>query len=329
MQNIKTLLIAGGLAILTSPLCIMALAQGYVDVEAERAAARAAAGGDEPAAATPAATTPAADPYSPQPVQVYPATSYGTNTAAPASTTTSAVNTAPAPGSAVPAPSMGGQQSGQNLGNLFLQIQQLQQEVMRLNGKIEEQAYALQKLEQQGRQRYLDIDKRLGGSGATTADAGSVASAGASTAAEPSATAVASVPATSGAEQPGEGGAYQAAYSLVVARQFEQAIPAFQKFLLEYPDGKYVGNAHYWLGELYLVLDPPDLESARQAFALLLSEYPDNAKAPDALYKLGTVQFMKGNSEKAREYLDLVIRQYGDTNSAVVKLARDFIADNY
>ena len=61
----------------------------------------------------------------------------------------------------------------------------------------------------------------------------------------------------------------------------------------------------------------------------MLSQYPDNSKAPDALYKLGKVQFLKGNREKAREYLDLVISQYGGTNTAVVKLARDFIAQNY
>ncbi|MCB1845121.1 MAG: tol-pal system protein YbgF, partial [Halioglobus sp.] len=129
--------------------------------------------------------------------------------------------------------------------------------------------------------------------------------------------------------QPGEQAAYDAAYGLVVGRQFDQAIPAFQQFLRDYPGSRYSANAHYWLGELYLVLNPPDLEASRQSFALLISEYPDNPKAPDALYKLGKVQFMKGNREKAREYLDRVISQYGATDSAVAKLARDFISENY
>ena len=61
----------------------------------------------------------------------------------------------------------------------------------------------------------------------------------------------------------------------------------------------------------------------------MLSQYPDNSKAPDALYKLGKVQFLKGNREKAREYLDRVISEYGSSNSSAVKLARDFIAENY
>ena len=81
------------------------------------------------------------------------------------------------------------------------------------------------------------------------------------------------------AEQPGEGDAYRAAYALVRGQQFDQAMPAFQQFLQDYPDGKYAANAHYWLGELYLVVQPPDLESSRQSFSLLLSQYPEQQGA--------------------------------------------------
>ena len=56
-------------------------------------------------------------------------------------------------------------QGGQNLGNLFYQIQQLQQEVMRLNGKVEEQAHELRNLKEQSLQRYVDLDKRLSAGG--------------------------------------------------------------------------------------------------------------------------------------------------------------------
>mgnify|MGYP000458772181 CR=1 FL=1 len=94
-------------------------------------------------------------------------------------------------------------------------------------------------------------------------------------------------PATSGAaEQPGEAEAYRAAYALVRGQQWDAAISAFNQFLQDYPAGRYAPNAHYWLGELYLVTTPPQLESARQSFMLLLTQYPDNNKVPDALYKL-------------------------------------------
>jgi len=76
-------------------------------------------------------------------------------------------------------------------------------------------------------------------------------------------------------------------------------------------------------------VQPPDLEQARQSFNQLLTQYPTNSKVPDALYKLGRVHFMKGNRDKSREYLDRVINEYGSTNSSAVKLAQDFIDQNF
>jgi len=309
-------LLTGGLVALTGPLGHPALAQ-YVDLEAERAAAEAA--GRNPANGT-ANSTVATDPYGAQPAQAYPATSYGAGSAPPAPSPVSPVNTSPA---AAPSPASGPAQAGSELGSLFIQMQQMQQEVMRLNGRIEELSNEVNTLREQSLQRYMDLDKRVANPPPAT---GSPPPADA-------ASATATPPPVSGSShagvaQPGEAEAYQACYTLVQGRQFEQAIKAFQDFLQRFPDGQYTANAHYWLGELYLVVEPPDLEAARQSFALLLSQYPDNSKAPDALYKLGKVQFMKGNREKAREYLDLVIAQYGGTNNAVVKLAQDFISQN-
>ncbi len=313
-------LVASGLVFLTGPLCFMAQGQDYVDVEAERAGRTTSAA---PATPAPSSTTapapadpyarPARDPYSVQPAQSYPATSYGVNSA-PAG---SAVVAAP------PAPA-GATSGNQNVGNLFLQLQQLQQEVMRLNGLVEEQANELRKLKDQSLERYVDLDRRLsavsGGAAAPVAggSTGRVVKAPTGGAAM-----------GGGEELPGESQAYQSAYGLVRNQQFSEAVDAFNQFLRTYPDGKYAPNAHYWLGELYLVVEPQDLESSRQAFTLLLSEYPDNPKAADAMFKLGKVQFLKGNRDRAREYMDQVIRDYGNTNSSAVKLARAFIDENY
>ena len=200
------------------------------------------------------------------------------------------------------------------------QLQLLQQEVMNLRGQVEEQGHQLRQLKQQSLERYLDLDKRLGAGAATVApDVGKTAAA--------TATVVATKPAVT--EQPGETEAYRAAYGLVRSQQFDGAIAAFDTFLQSYPDGRYAANAHYWLGELYLVITPQDLEASRQAFTLLLREYPDNSKVPDALYKLGKVYFLKGNSTKAREYLERVIAEFGDSDSSAVKLAKDFLAENF
>jgi tol-pal system protein YbgF len=295
MQYLSKALLASGLVLMTGPLSLVAQAQDYVDVEAERAAT--------------ASSAAPADPYGAKPAKAYPVTSYG-------------VGNAPAGAAVAPAASASAQTPTQNLGSLFLQIQQLQQEVMRLNGKVEEQGNELRKLKEQSLERYMDLDKRLSGAAVAPVAAGSAA-------AQPVVAPPISSGQSTGVEQPGEGAAYNAAYALVRNQQFDQAVTAFLQFQRDYPGGKYAPNAYYWLGELYLVVQPPDLESSRQSFMMLLSQYPDNSKAPDALYKLGKVQFMKGNREKARQYLDEVISKYGSTNSSAVKLARDFIAENY
>jgi tol-pal system protein YbgF len=200
-----------------------------------------------------------------------------------------------------------------NVGEMYYQLQLLQEEVMALRGLVEEQAYQMRQLKQQSLERYVDIDKRLSETpeaGATTP--GKVAPPGATV-----------------QEQAGEGEAYRSAYSLVRSQKFKGAISAFVQFLQDFPAGKYAPNAHYWLGELYLVIQPAELESARREFTLLLEQYPQNGKIPDALYKLGKVYFDKGNREKAREYFERVINEFGDGNSSAVKLARDFLSENY
>ncbi|MEE4110917.1 MAG: tol-pal system protein YbgF [Halieaceae bacterium] len=285
-----------GLALAVGPFAFMPvpiLAQDYIDVEAERRAQQA----QTPGQARPGVATGAV--------------SYGVGNA-PAATT----DRLPPP------PPL----AADNIGGLFNQVQQLQQEVMRLNGIVEQQAYELQQLKEQSLERYLDIDRRLaagGGAagGAAAASAGSAASGGAAAPIQP-----AGGQDTRRTEQPGEAEAYRAAYALVRGQEFDAAVDAFTTFLRSYPDGRYAPNAHYWLGELYLVIEPADPEAARQAFTLLLNEYPDNAKVPDALYKLGRVQYIKGNPQRAREYLERVIREYPDSSAA--RLAGDFLDQN-
>ena len=202
-------------------------------------------------------------------------------------------------------------------GDLLGKLQLLQQEVMRLNGLLEQQAHNIRVLEEKSLERYIEIDRRLSAVDTDGTDS------------QKSQTETVffsdqnSVP-----EQPGEGEAYISAYRLVKNKEFELAITAFQNFLKEFPGGKFAPNAHFWLGELYLVLDPADPEASRQAFMLLVSQFSQHVKVPDALYKLGKIQLMKGNRERSKYYLNRVISEYSDSNKSVVKLAQDFIFKN-
>lgn len=287
---------AAGLVLLAGPASFGVLAQDYIDVEAERERARQSGGPSDPA---PRIST--RRPLAPSDG----ARSYGLDSQ-PAETVYRPPATTPSQG------------SQQNVGDLFIQVQELQQEVMRLNGKVEQQSNEIRVLKEQSLERYMDLDRRLAGGGARPSAPGQGADEG-----------QAALPAQNGrvnAEQPGEGDAYRAAYALVRSQEFDAAVASFKQFLERYPDGRYAPNAHYWLGELYLVAKPAAPELARQSFTLLLDEYPQNAKVPDAMYKLGQVHYVKGNVDKAREYLDRVIREHAD--SAAADLAREFIDQN-
>ena len=283
------------LAAFTAVAGVQAQAQEYIDVEAERRAAEQGAG------------APTTEPG---------AVSYGVGSA-PSGATTQML-----PPPAAPA--------ADNIGGLFNQVQQLQQEVMRLNGLVEQQAYELRVLKEQSLERYMDVDRRLA-AGATMGPATNLPGAE-NTPATAGTTPTQTLPPVGvtgdrqALEQPGEGDAYRAAYALVRGQEFDQALSAFNEFLGNFPDGRYAPNAHYWLGELYLVIEPADPEGSRQAFMLLLNQYPAHPKVPDAMYKLGRVHFMKGNSERSREYLNRVIREHPDSSAA--RLAGDFLDQN-
>lgn len=325
----KPALIAG-FSLLVLPA--LSWAQDYIDVEAERKAARAASV-EVISASAGAADAPSSD----YPSSGYPSsdsTSSGYNRAGirPYSGETITATTANSPVASqlsegsqnADSRNTGSLNTGSfNVGSLVVQLQQLQEEVRRLNGLVEEQAQEVQRLKEQSLERYVDLDRRLagaagqGGLPANSVDGSMVSANPAASRGESSATPL----------QAGEEAAYQQAYDLVKTRQFDDAVKGFRGFLAEYPFGRYAPNAHYWLGELYLVLDPPDAELARQSFKLLLDQYPEDLKVPDAIYKLGRVHFLKGNRDRSREYLNKVITEYPGHPAA--QLAQDFINDNF
>ena len=208
--------------------------------------------------------------------------------------------------------------------SLALRVQQLEEEIRRLNGLVEEQASLLMRLQDQSLERYVEMDRRLASIGEI--DPSPVLESGdkvAGTSVRGDSVPSAEVPVAE--LQPGEREAYQSAYGLVRAQQFEAAVDAFITFLASYPFGQFAPNAHYWLGELYLVIEPVDPESARQNFQLLLDQYPNDRKVPDALYKLGRVHALKGNEDRSKEYLNKVIADYGEEQHPAAQLAKEFL----
>lgn len=195
-------------------------------------------------------------------------------------------------------------------GELFMQLQQMQQEIALLRGMLEEQQNEIQQLKREGLERYQDLDARLSGQAA-------LPSANASSSSAPAAAAGAA-PQAPAAQAPADPAKeklfYDAAFDLIKAKDFAKATQAFTAFLQKFPASQYAGNAQYWLGEVNLAQG--NLQAAGQAFAQVSVGYPQHAKVPDALFKLADVEQRLGNTAKAKGILQQVVQQYPGSSAA-------------
>ncbi len=197
---------------------------------------------------------------------------------------------------------------------LLDQIGALQQEVMELRGLTEQQANMMEQIQKEGRDRYLDLDRRiiqLSGQLRSPASLSTVVDSSADSATDAkntSANPVATI--AKGADEID----YQIAFQAVQQRRFNDAADGLSAYLQKYPEGEYADNAQYWLGEIYLLQE--SFDRAELAFSQLINQFPTSDKRSDALYKLGQVNDRLGNDAKAKTYLQRVIKEHPNTASA-------------
>ncbi|MGV8843696.1 MAG: tol-pal system protein YbgF [Pseudomonas sp.] len=200
-------------------------------------------------------------------------------------------------------------------GELFLQLQQLQEELARLRGMVEVQQNDIERLKQVGLERYQELDQRIAGGATSAATAQNSSAAGAINASGTPTSPPSAAPANNEPADPAkEKLYYDAAFDLIKAKDFDRASQAFAAFLRKYPDSQYAGNAQYWLGEVNLAKG--DLQSAAQAFAKVGKAYPKHAKVPDSLYKLADVEQRLGNGSKAKSLLEQIIAEFPGSSAA-------------
>ena len=138
---------------------------------------------------------------------------------------------------------------GQLLNQLQQQLSDNQRDIDSLRGQIQESQYQLNQVVERQKQIYQQMDSlsQGGAQSASAAGAAGGAAAGASSDAGGSAPAAASATPSGGDENSD----YNAAVSLALEKQYDQAISAFQSFVKQYPKSTYQPNANYWLGQLF------------------------------------------------------------------------------
>lgn len=135
-------------------------------------------------------------------------------------------------------------------GMLFQQLQQMQEEIAQLRGMLEEQQNQIQRLQQEGLERYQDLDRRLasGAAGSAASGQNSVADAGQSASGgsvAPNAPAPSGDPAGDPAK---EKLYYDAAFDLIKAKDFDKASQAFGAFFAQVSEQSVCGQCPVLVG---------------------------------------------------------------------------------
>jgi TolA-binding protein len=193
----------------------------------------------------------------------------------------------------------------QSQAELLLQIEQLRQETQQLRGLLEELSFQMSEMSSDQKDRYLDLDERLGElirvqkerPTASTAEPqrDDESSSGGAMANQPV------EPEISDQE------AYEAAFQLIRERQFEDALVAMQSFTRTYPDSELVLDAKFWRGQVFDVLGR-DIEAIEEFKALTLMA-PDYRRILQVKVKLGKLLIKNQQLVDGQKILEEVIAE--------------------
>jgi tol-pal system protein YbgF len=212
--------------------------------------------------------------------------------------------------------------------DMQLRLQQLEREIRELNGKVEEQSYALRQLQSAFEKANSDVTMRLNdleggkpsGGGSFEVDTGASVKP-ASPAPKKAEKVLGTMPANgSAAVDSGDAtSVYESAYALLRQEKYDAAQKAFEGFLTKYKSHALAGNAKYWLGETHYVRG--DYDKAARIFAEGYQQYPKGTKAPDNLLKLGMALGQMGQTDDACIALRQVSKDYPSGAGQVVRRA--------
>lgn len=209
-------------------------------------------------------------------------------------------------------------------------VDQLEEMVRQLTGKVEEAQYKNNQLAKQLERLQADIDLRFkdlqaagGGAAAASAPAAQQGQQSLSLPAAGGTSDRVTLTPPKGADQPGPASGpqslgsmtdkdmkkglaakpadpqalYDAAYASAQAGDYGAAESGFQDFLAKNPNHALAGNAQYWLGDI--AYTKKDYGTAAATFLEGYKKFPKHTKAPDMIYKAGSSFGLLGKKKEA------------------------------
>ncbi|RZG85894.1 tetratricopeptide repeat protein [Acinetobacter sp. WCHAc060033] len=228
--------------------------------------------------------------------------------------------------------------------DLMQKNQQLENQIRELRGKIEEQDHAIDQLTKELTNRYTDLDQRLEllnqklepeNTEQTAAPAENTSSTNATSADNNTAAVVPAKPINNTTTQKQnttataenntntsdpialEKAAYTIALDAYKKGGAKQAIAPMQNFIKNYPNSIYTGNAHFWLAEFNLAIEPANYNEAKKNYETVASKFPNSSKASRALYQLYSIaKDVNKNTQAANVYKTKLLNTYPKSEEA-------------
>lgn len=230
--------------------------------------------------------------------------------------------------------------------DLMQKNQQLENQIRELRGKIEEQENSIDQLTKELSNRYIDLDQRLellnqkldpdsnhennqqeqapteAAPTDNTTPAPQTNTQSSSQIAKPATQSTQTTPKKNDSTNTSDPVALEkAAYTIALDAYkkggAKQAIAPMQNFIKNNPNSIYTGNAHFWLAEFNLAIEPPNYTEAKKNYEIVAAKYPNSSKAPRALYQLYSIaKDVTKNTQSANTYKSKLLSTYPKSEEA-------------
>jgi len=107
---------------------------------------------------------------------------------------------------------------------------------------------------------------------------------------------------------------YHHALSMIKISHRSDALASLQRLIKEHPNSKWVSQAYYWIGEIYL--QQHKLNDAQKSFSVIIVNYKNSPKYPDALLKKSAILIEQGQLSQARKLLEILIKSKDNSTYA-------------
>ena len=90
-----------------------------------------------------------------------------------------------------------------------------------------------------------------------------------------------------------------------------------QNFIKNNPNSVYISNAHFWLAEFNLAIEPTNYPEAKRNYNIVVTKYPNSSRASRALYQLYSIaKDVDRNTAQTAQLKQKLLKNYPKSEEA-------------